>query len=333
MQWITESSPNFPTDATWPHTWNILQAGFNDLISSKHIVSSICSTLQNCSKFQAFYKDTDPLVSALYLTTILISVHYVMSEVTKNYSQVDRAWSILPAVYAWHFTIHDYVLHKSFHPRLLTASVLISIWGTRLTYNFARKGGYYWSGQDYRYPYLLEKLGAPLMALLNLFFIAPFQDYLLLLMVTPLYMTNLLTSVTETRALRTLDYVAVVSHLTLLIIETIADEQQYVFQTEKHALLKHLKPAQLIGDYKLGFLWHSGLFQYSRHANFFAEMSMWWVIYLFSVSAVQEATGTNDCSTFINWTVAGPVVLTGLFQGSTWLTEVNLYYTYSLLQY
>ncbi|GAA5807191.1 hypothetical protein MFLAVUS_000546 [Mucor flavus] len=328
MQWITKSSPNFPMEATWAHTWNTVQAGFNDLISSKHIVSSICSALQNCGEIQAFYKNTDPLVSALYFTTILISIHYVMSEITKNYSQVDKAWSILPAVYAWHFTIHDYVLHGSFHPRLLAATVLISIWGTRLTYNFARKGGYYWSGQDYRYPYLLEKLGAPLMALLNLFFIAPFQDYLLLLMVTPLYMTNLLASATENRALKTLDYVAIVSHLTLLLIETIADEQQYVFQTEKYALLKHFKPAQLTGDYKLGFLWHSGLFQYSRHANFFAEMSMWWVIYLFSVSAVQEASGSSDCSTFINWTVAGPIVLTGLFQGSTWLTEKISYEKY-----
>lgn len=163
------------------------------------------------------------------------------------------------------------------------------------------------------------------MGLLNIVFIAPFQDYLLLLMVTPLYMTNLLTSVTTTRTFSTLDYLAIVSHLTLLFIETVADEQQYVFQTEKYALLNHLKPEQLTGDYKLGFLWHSGLFQYSRHANFFAEMSIWWVIYLFSVSAVQEAAqgGSLACADLINWTIAGPIVLTGLFQGSTWLTEVK----------
>lgn len=237
---------------------------------------------------------------------------------------LDKAWSILPAIYAWHFTIHDYILHESFHPRLLAATILISIWGTRLTYNFARKGGYYWSGQDYRYPYLLEKLGAPLMAVLNLVFIAPFQDYLLLLLVTPLYITNSLTSATgfRTSTLSILDCIAIASHLILLLIETVADEQQYIFQTEKYALLSYLDPSQLKGDYKHGFLWHSGLFKYSRHANFFAEMSMWWVIYLFSVSAVQEASGTSDFSTFLNWTIAGPIVLTGLFQGSTWLTEV-----------
>lgn len=190
---------------------------------------------------------------------------------------------------------------------------------------YYRKGGYYWSGQDYRYPYLREKLGAPLMALLNLVFIAPFQDYLLLLMVTPLYITNSL-SVTghrsDTLSLTTLDWVAIASHLSFLFIEVVADEQQYVFQTEKYALLSHLKLSELKGDYKHGFLWHSGLFQYSRHANFFAEQSMWWMIYLFSVSAVQEASGSNGLDTYVNWTIAGPFILTCLFQGSTWLTEV-----------
>lgn len=165
------------------------------------------------------------------------------------------------------------------------------------------------------------------MALLNLVFIAPFQDYLLLLMVTPLYITNSL-SVTghrsDTLSLTTLDWIAIASHLSFLFIEVVADEQQYVFQTEKYALLSHLKLSELKGDYKHGFLWHSGLFQYSRHANFFAEQSMWWMIYLFSVSAVQEASGLNGLGTYVNWTIAGPFILTCLFQGSTWLTEVIL---------
>ena len=201
-------------------------------------------------------------------------------------------------------------------------SVLPSLTSGRFDY---RKGGYYWSGQDYRYPYLREKLGPYLMALLNIVFIAPFQDYLLLLMVTPLYITNNLSTTghrNDTLSLTALDWFIIAAHLSFLFIEVVADEQQYVFQTEKHALLKYLKPSELKGDYKLGFLWHSGLFQYSRHANFFAEQSMWWMIYLFSVSAVQEASGSSEFATYINWTIAGPAILTALFQGSTWLTEL-----------
>lgn len=162
------------------------------------------------------------------------------------------------------------------------------------------------------------------MALLNLVFIAPIQNLLLLFMVSPLYLTHSLFSKASLRTseLSSLDWITVALHLSLLFFEVVADEQQYVFQTEKHALLSHLKKDQLKGDYKLGFLWHSGLFQYSRHPNFFAEQAMWWVIYLFSVAAVQEASGKNDLSTYLNWTIAAPIVLTALFQGSTALTEV-----------
>jgi steroid 5-alpha reductase family enzyme len=164
------------------------------------------------------------------------------------------------------------------------------------------------------------------MALLNIVFIAPAQNYILLLIMTPLYITNSLSdsSMTRETCITALDYVTVLLHLLFLLLETIADEQMYFFQTEKYALLSHLKSDQLKGDYKLGFLWHSGLFQYSRHPNFFAEQSMWWVIYLFSVSAVQVASDLSDLSTYLNWTIAGPAVLTSLFQGSTWLTEVKM---------
>jgi steroid 5-alpha reductase family enzyme len=187
-----------------------------------------------------------------------------------------------------------------------------------------RKGGYYWSGQDYRYPYLRKKLGAVGMALLNIIFIAPAQNYILLLIVTPLYVINSVSASSMMREtnLTSLDYITVTLHLMFLLLESVADEQMYFFQTEKYALLSHLESHQLKGDYKLGFLWHSGLFQYSRHPNFFAEQLMWWVIYLFSVSAVQVASGLSDLSTYLNWTIAGPIVLTSLFQGSTWLTEV-----------
>ncbi|GAN10504.1 DUF1295 domain protein [Mucor ambiguus] len=326
IHWLTHAGPYFPQGATWEHARNILQTYFRNITSLSAISSFVSSSLKDPSQLITLYKETDPLESSLYFSSALTIVHYIMSEITKNYSQVDKAWSILPGLYAWHYTIHDYLLNGSFRPRLLVGAILISIWGARLTYNFARKGGYYFNGQDYRYPYLRERLGPVGMALLNLVFIAPFQNLLLLYIVTPLYITHSLfsnASVRTTAGLSTLDWITVILHLGLLFIEVVADEQQYVFQTEKYALLSHLNKDQLKGDYKLGFLWHSGLFQYSRHPNFFAEQSMWWVIYLFSVAAVQEASGMSDLSTYLNWTIAAPIVLTALFQGSTALTEVS----------
>ncbi len=66
--------------------------------------------------------------------------------------QVDKLWSILPIYYMWHFAAHGKVsgAEQEFNPRLLIIAALITVWGVRLTYNFARKGGYRWTDEDYR---------------------------------------------------------------------------------------------------------------------------------------------------------------------------------------
>jgi hypothetical protein len=162
LHWLTHVEPSFPQMATWNHAQSVLQRFLSNITSFKVVLSFFTSCLNDPTQLISYYKDTDPLESALYFASGLSVIHYSLSEITKNYSQVgkilinelpflsistkrikmiyllDKAWSILPALYAWHFTIHDYLSNGSIHPRLLTAAILISIWGTRLTYNFAR---------------------------------------------------------------------------------------------------------------------------------------------------------------------------------------------------
>ena len=61
--------------------------------------------------------------------------------------------------------------------------------------------------------------------------------------------------------------------------------------------------------YKRGFI-TEGLFKFTRHPNFFCEISMWWVIYFFSVVNIG-----------INLSGFGALLLNLLFLGSTALTE------------
>jgi len=76
----------------------------------------------------------------------------VAGELTGNVSQVDRLWSVIPAVYALyaaHFTAAS-------SARVNLMAALVCVWAVRLTYNFGRRGGYSswlpWRGEeDYRW--------------------------------------------------------------------------------------------------------------------------------------------------------------------------------------
>lgn len=64
--------------------------------------------LQSISDPQALkqlYISTNPLISAFAFSLFLFPVFLIASEINKNYSQIDRFWSILPLVYIAHFAI------------------------------------------------------------------------------------------------------------------------------------------------------------------------------------------------------------------------------------
>lgn len=62
-------------------------------------------TLQARESFVDLYTRTNPLVSGFAFSLFLGAIFWVVSEINKNYSQVDRFWSILPAVYIAHFNV------------------------------------------------------------------------------------------------------------------------------------------------------------------------------------------------------------------------------------
>jgi hypothetical protein len=54
---------------------------------------------------RAVYLATNPFVSALAVCGVLAGLFFLAAEINRNYSQVDRFWSILPAVYNVHFAL------------------------------------------------------------------------------------------------------------------------------------------------------------------------------------------------------------------------------------
>jgi steroid 5-alpha reductase family enzyme len=259
--------------------------------------------------------DFVPVLTALQLhllyggALIAVSVAllaFVTSEVTRNYSQIDKLWSIMPPVFVWYFAGAS-----GWEPRLVLMAVLATAWGARLTYNFSRRGGYSWppwSGvEDYRWAVLRTNpllAGTWLWRLFNLGFVSLYQVLLLLLITLPA-----VGAVDSSRPLNLLDAVAAALFIGCLLLETAADQQQYDFQTEKHRRRSAGEPLE--GDLARGFR-TSGLFALARHPNFAAEQAIWCAFYLFGVAA----TGR-----WLNWSVLGVVLLILLFQGSTQFTE------------
>src|SRR5438034_1251974 len=95
-----------------------------------------------------------PLLVAEIMCAGFAAICWVGSLITGNCSQVDRLWSFIPPVYVlWFAAAAGFT-----DPRLDVMAVLTALWGARLTYNFARKGGYKRGSEDYRWPVLRQRL-------------------------------------------------------------------------------------------------------------------------------------------------------------------------------
>ncbi len=234
---------------------------------------------------------------------------FIVGELSGNNSQVDKVWSILPFVYCWIIAVKG-----GMHPRLVVMAVLATLWGLRLSFNFARKGAYrlkFWEGEeDYRWkilranPMLKNRV---VWMLFDLIFISGYQNAIVLMLTFPA-----LVCMGSTAPFGWIDAVAAVLMFGFIVYETVADEQQWAFHSKKWKMLNAgQKLEDLPAPYNKGFN-TIGLWNVSRHPNYLAEQSIWVSLYIFSIGA-----GIG----IINWSMIGALLLIVLFIASTSLAE------------
>ncbi|KAM0341945.1 hypothetical protein ACHAPQ_000249 [Fusarium lateritium] len=257
------------------------------------------------------YVDTNPLVSGFAISVALGFVFLVVSEINRNYSQVDRMWSILPNLYIVHLSVWARLAGVP-SSRVDLISLATTLWSCRLTYNYWRKGGYERGSEDYRWAILQKYVPKFIWFLFNVTFISFIQSVLLFSFSgVPAY--AILVSTKFEQDVTPSDVLFFLTMVGLVYSEWVSDGQQWDFHAAKHKyqaeakVPKNFKYTQ--ADLDRGFN-TSGLWAYSRHPNFAAEQLV--------------------CYTF-----AGSAALILLFQGSTWLTElitVGKYSEYSKYQ-
>jgi steroid 5-alpha reductase family enzyme len=271
------------------------------------MITLLSSALVSCPFLSGYGVEFQGLV--LTWLTIMITVAivcFVVSELTRNYSQVDKLWSLMPVVYSW-ITVAAFP-----SGRLYIMAALVTLWGFRLSYNFYRKGGYNiipWKGEeDYRWKVLRENpslKGRFRFGLFNLFFISFYQNMLIFLFSTPL----LLAAINHSNPLNFIDLAAAILMLLFIVMESLADNQLFKFHREKKGVQKG---TPVYGkSLEKGFM-SEGFWKHVRHPNFASEQAIWVSFYFFSVAASGK---------WLNFTIAGPLLLILLFIGSSAMTE------------
>ncbi|MDR1748631.1 MAG: DUF1295 domain-containing protein [Spirochaetaceae bacterium] len=245
--------------------------------------------------------EADSLLVTAVLALGFSAAAFFFGIFTGDYSWVDRLWSTLPVAFVWY-----YAARGGFSLSLLITALLVTVWGCRLTWNFAMKGGYTGT-EDYRWSILRGRITNPILwQLFSLLFISLFQIGLFVLFTYPVrYIASF-----PHEGMPYLFIPAAMLGAICIAIETIADNQQWRFQQAKHGPGDRA-PARYREDIRRGFL-TQGLFGVCRHPNYFGELGFWWSVWLMALSF---GGGPMASGLF------GPLALTVLFIGSTIFTE------------
>lgn len=236
---------------------------------------------------------------------------FIVGELTNNNSQMDKLWSILPIAYVW------VVAAKSMTIRTLVIAVIVTVWGIRLTYNFARKGAYrlkFWTGEeDYRWAILRSNKpfnNRVAWGAFDLFFISIYQNLIVLAICLPA-----LAVMDSSAPFGAMDYIATILAIFFLALETEADEKQWKFHQKKKDYINEGKSLEDMPiPYNYGFN-TTGIWQRMRHPNYLGEQGIWLSIYLFVIGA-----GVGTYFVF-HWSIIGSLFLVLLFLGSSTLGE------------
>lgn len=259
----------------------------------------------------------------ILLIVCLCSIAYcfIVGEITQNFSQMDKLWSILPIAYAWIIAANG-----GMKIRLVIYALIVTVWGIRLTINFARKGAYslkFWTGtEDYRWSIVHgNKLFSKRIAwtAFDLFFISMYQNLLVLAICFPA-----LACMESDMPLGIWDVIAAFLAIMFLTLETVADEYQWKYHQTKKKLMETGASDGDASDgdiasgipalYALGFN-TTGPWSRMRHPNYLGEQGIWMSLYVFTLGAGVTVMG------IFNWSMIGPLLLILLFMGSSTLGE------------
>ena len=215
---------------------------------------------------------------AFWADVLATLVVFAFSRRYRNSSFYDPYWSVIPPLLAAWWMWRNGAAADA---RAWLVMILVWLWAIRLTANWA----VHWGGlthEDWRYPLVRARAGkaAPWADLFGIHLFPTVQVFLGCLAIYAVM----------SRAgapLGALDALAFLVTLGAIAIESVADLQLRAFLARRQA----------------GFI-TQGLWAWSRHPNYFGELSFWWGLMLFGIAAAPAQWF---------WIVPGALAMTAMF--------------------
>lgn len=192
------------------------------------------------------------------LLLVYMSAWFVLSLVKKRNDVADTAWGLGFILLTW----TSFAIGHSQGTLGLLVGILVSIWGARLAWHIHKRNK--GKTEDYRYAKWRQEWGTwfYLRSYAQVYLL---QGALLFLIVLPVLFIN--KSVGQDFGV--LAFLGLLVWILGFIFESVGDAQ----------LARFIKdPANK------GKLMRSGLWKYTRHPNYFGEVTMWWGIWLIALS-------------------------------------------------
>ncbi len=210
------------------------------------------------------------------LIYVYMSVWFLIALLIKRNDVADIAWGLGFIVVA----VYTFVVYGMQVDRGLLVTALVTIWGSRLAWHIFKRNIH--KSEDKRYAAWRASWGKWFVSrsYVQIFML---QGLLLLLIVTPVILINMFRG----PLMLTLgDVIGLVVWIIGFYFESVGDRQLRQF---------------LADPSKKGTVLSTGLWRYTRHPNYFGEVTMWWGIWIIALSVPYGIIG-----------VIGPLTITFL---------------------
>ncbi|MBC1359419.1 DUF1295 domain-containing protein [Listeria booriae] len=211
---------------------------------------------------------------AALLLWIYFTIVFIWAQKLKNNSIVDLAWGPGFVIVA----IYTYFWGGQMTTQGLLVTIFVFLWGMRLFFHLAKRN--IGKPEDYRYVNMRKRWGTKAVKLKTYLNVFVLQGVLLYIISLPIFLVN----TTAGTDFLWWNYVGIVVWLVGFIFEVGGDEQLRRFKQ---------KPENK------GKLMTTGLWQYTRHPNYFGEALSWWGIFLITITSAATL-----------WGFIGPLIIT-----------------------